>query len=48
MGRSRHPKKEVEEAIQHAEHNGWRIVVGGSHAWGKMYCPELCWNTNSL
>lgn len=39
MGRARHPKKEVEEAIQYAEHNGWRVEVGGSHAWGKIYCP---------
>ena len=37
--RSRHPKKEIEEAIRHAEDHGWRIEVGGSHAWGRMYCP---------
>jgi hypothetical protein len=37
--RARHPKKEVEEAIRHAEDNGWRVEVGGSHAWGKIYCP---------
>lgn len=40
MTRQRHTKKEIEEAIQYVERNGWRIVVGGSHAWGKMYCPE--------
>jgi hypothetical protein len=39
MTRSRHPKKDVEEAIQYAEAHGWRVVVGGSHAWGRMYCP---------
>ena len=39
MPRTRHPKKDVEEALQHAEAQGWRIEVGGSHAWGKMYCP---------
>ncbi len=39
MGRSRHPKKEVEEAIRHAEASGWRLEVGGSHAWGRIYCP---------
>jgi hypothetical protein len=39
MARARHPKKEVEEALRHAEANGWRIEVGGSHAWGKIYCP---------
>jgi hypothetical protein len=39
MSRTRHPKKEVEAAIQHAENNGWRVSVGGSHAWGRIYCP---------
>ena len=39
MRRSKHPKKEIEEAIRHAEGHGWRIEVGGSHAWGRMYCP---------
>jgi hypothetical protein len=39
MPRARHPKKDVEEALHHAEVQGWRIEVGGSHAWGKMYCP---------
>ena len=39
MGRARHPKKEVEDAIRHAEANGWRVEVGGSHAWGRLYCP---------
>ena len=39
MPRKQHSKKEVEDALKHAEENGWRIEVGGSHAWGKMYCP---------
>lgn len=39
MSRARHPNKEVEAAIRHAEHSGWRVEVGGSHAWGKLYCP---------
>lgn len=39
MARTRHPKKEIEEALRHAEDNGWKVEVGGSHAWGKMYCP---------
>ncbi|MDH4055907.1 MAG: hypothetical protein OEW73_10135 [Gammaproteobacteria bacterium] len=39
MPRQRHPKKEIEEALAYAELAGWRIDVGGSHAWGKMYCP---------
>jgi hypothetical protein len=39
MARPSHPKKEVEEAIRHAERQGWRVEVGGSHAWGRTYCP---------
>jgi hypothetical protein len=39
MARARHPKKEIEEALRHAEDNGWEVEVGGSHAWGKIYCP---------
>ncbi len=34
MARPSHPKKEIEEALKHAEGQGWRIEVGGSHAWG--------------
>jgi hypothetical protein len=39
MRRAKHPKKEVEGAIRYAEDHGWSIEVGGSHAWGRMYCP---------
>lgn len=39
MVRKPHPKKDIEEALRHAEAAGWRISVGGSHAWGKMFCP---------
>lgn len=39
MARPSHPKKEIEEAIKYAEAEGWRVEVGGSHAWGKIYCP---------
>jgi hypothetical protein len=39
MARAKHPNKEVEAAIQHAEAHGWEVAVGGAHAWGKMYCP---------
>ncbi len=39
MGRALHPKKEIEQALKYAESQGWRIETGGSHAWGKMYCP---------
>ena len=34
MACSRHPNKAIESAIQHAEACGWRVLVGGSHAWG--------------
>lgn len=40
MTRKVHPKKEVEEALSYAEEYGWRVEVGGSHAWGKIYCPH--------
>lgn len=39
MRRKAHPNKEVEAALRHAESEGWRIRVGGSHAWGVMFCP---------
>ena len=39
MSRKSHPKKEVEEALRYAEENKWRVEFGGSHAWGKIYCP---------
>ncbi|NIM41181.1 MAG: hypothetical protein GTN84_08760 [Hydrogenophaga sp.] len=39
MARAAHPKKEVEEALRYAEEHRWRVEVGGSHAWGKLYCP---------
>ncbi len=37
--RKKHPKSEIEKALQYAEEHEWRIEVGGSHAWGKIYCP---------
>ncbi len=39
MLRKVHPNKEIEQAIKYAEKHGWRIEVGGAHAWGKLYCP---------
>jgi hypothetical protein len=41
MMRASHPKKEVEEAIEHAENNGWHVEVKGGrgHAWGQIFCP---------
>ncbi|WP_152052410.1 hypothetical protein [Tautonia marina] len=40
MPRSRHPNKEIEAVVAEAEARGWRVMVGGSHAWGFLYCPE--------
>ena len=39
MTRKKHHKPEVEEALQYVEKHGRRIEVGGSHAWGRIYCP---------
>ncbi len=39
MSRRRHSKPEIEKALRFAEERGWRVELGGSHAWGKMYCP---------
>ena len=39
MSRKKHSKKEVEEALGYAEELGWKVEVGGGHAWGKIYCP---------
>ena len=39
MTRPSHPKKEVEAPLKHAEAQGSSDTVGGSHAWGRIYCP---------
>lgn len=38
MTRSRHPNKEVEDAVQRAEAKGWIWRKQGH--WGRMYCPH--------
>ncbi|WP_082432276.1 hypothetical protein [Pseudomonas sp. NBRC 111124] len=40
MSRPSHARKEVEQALRHAESQGWRVLVGGGHCWGKLYCPR--------
>jgi hypothetical protein len=40
MGRPRHTNKEIEAAVAHAESKGWRVLAGGSHAWGFLLCRE--------
>ncbi|HAI69422.1 MAG TPA: hypothetical protein DCM38_08305 [Gammaproteobacteria bacterium] len=39
MARKKHANKEIESALAYAEQQGFRVEVGGSHAWGKIYCP---------
>lgn len=39
MARRTHPKPDIEAALRYVEQNGWRVEIGGSHAWGKIYCP---------
>jgi hypothetical protein len=37
--RPRHPDKDIEEAVQYAEANGWIWTPSGGHAWGVLWCP---------
>ncbi|EIK46644.1 hypothetical protein O59_000665 [Cellvibrio sp. BR] len=39
MPRRKHPHKTIEAALDYAEQHGWQVEPGGSHAWGKIYCP---------
>ena len=41
MGRSKHPKKEVEEAIAYVVARGWTLEErhGRGHVWGILRCP---------
>jgi hypothetical protein len=43
-GRDRHPKKDVEKAIEHAEDERWTVEVTHSgHVWGVIFCPaRIC------
>lgn len=39
-GRTRHPKKEVEQALRFAEASDWSVEPKkGGHAWGEIRCP---------
>lgn len=44
--RARHPDKDIEAAIKHAESKGWTVKKrdGKGHAWGILLCP---YNDNS-
>jgi hypothetical protein len=40
--RKRHPKKDVEKALQLAEEKGWTVTETSSrrgHSWGRIVCP---------
>lgn len=39
MTNSSHANKDVNEALRYAASQGWRMTIGGSHCWGRMYCP---------
>ncbi|HET6568803.1 MAG TPA: hypothetical protein VFG50_12625 [Rhodothermales bacterium] len=38
--RNRHPKKDVQKAIDYALERGWRLELRGGHTWGILYCPH--------
>jgi hypothetical protein len=35
----RHPNKEIQQALNHAEALGWQIEPASGHAWARLYCP---------
>ena len=39
--RPRHPRKEIEAAVEYAIQCGWRHAKATGHAWGRLQCP---WN----
>lgn len=38
MARPRHPKPEVEDAVQYAESRNWTFRKMGH--WGRLFCPQ--------
>lgn len=39
--RARHPKKDVEQALQYAEDHGWTVEpTQRGHRWGRLKCPK--------
>lgn len=41
MARPKHPLKEIEQSLSYAESQGWRIEIGGGHAWAKFTAPTM-------
>ena len=39
--RPKHPSKEIDNAVEYAEQQGWQFVKARGHAWGMLRCP---WN----
>lgn len=39
MTRNKHPDKNIEKALKHAEDHDWRVEKSDGHPWGQMYCP---------
>jgi hypothetical protein len=49
VARKRHPKKEVEAALQYAEHHGWTVTdTASGHRWGVAVCPGDCTPPTSI
>jgi hypothetical protein len=44
MPRRSHPKQEIEDALRYAESHGWRVEVGGSHAWVRFIALTMIKN----
>lgn len=42
MSRPSHARKEVEQALRHAESKGWRVVVGGGIVGENVLPVERC------
>lgn len=40
MARDKHPKKELEAAVEYAEQKGWTVHPGKRHAKFKLLCPR--------
>jgi hypothetical protein len=40
MARTRHPDKEIEDAVSYAEAIGWKVVPIKGHGWGRLYCAH--------
>jgi hypothetical protein len=37
---ARHPKKEIEAALEYARSQGWSVIKSRCHCWGIIRCPH--------